>query len=90
MTDVVASVRAALSAGASTRKEIALVAGIDRDIVDAVLDVLVRTGALDVHALKFECGAGGCRNCAQDASCTPSVSAAGPVPLRLGTPPARP
>lgn len=82
MSDLVAGVRAALDAGASTRKEIALAAGLDRDLVDAVLDVLVRTKALDVHALKFECGAGGCRNCVQDASCTPAP-VSGPVPLRL-------
>ena len=69
MTDVVATVRAALDAGASTRKEIALAAGLDRDLVDAVLDVLVRSKALEVHALKFECGAGGCRNCVQEATC---------------------
>jgi len=78
--DVVAAVRAAMQAGASTRKEIAASAGLDRDVVDAVLDVLVRTGSIEVHALKFECGAGGCGNCAQDAGCVP-----GPVPLQLRT-----
>lgn len=79
--DVVAAVRAALAAGASTRKEIAVSSGLDADVVDAVVDVLLRTGGLEVHALKFECGAGGCRNCAQDTACTPR--AAGPVPLQL-------
>ena len=80
--DVVALVRAALDAGARTRKDIALAAGLDRDVVDAVVDVLVRTNALEVHALKFECGAGGCGNCSQDASCTPKP-VSGPVPLTL-------
>lgn len=78
--DVVTLVRAAMAAGASTRKEIALAADLDRDVVDAVLDVLVRTQAIEVHALKFECGAGGCGNCVQDSACTP-----GPVPLTLRT-----
>lgn len=69
--DVVGAVHAAMRAGASTRKEIAATAGLERDIVDAVLDVLLRTGAIEAHALKFECGAGGCGNCVQDHSCTP-------------------
>lgn len=76
--DVVALVQAAMQAGASTRKEIALAAGLDRDVVDAILDVLVRTNSIEVHSLKFECGAGGCGNCVQDAACVP-----GPVPLQL-------
>jgi len=76
--DVVALVREAMNAGASTRKEIALAAGLDRDVVDAILDVLVRTNSVEVHALKFECGAGGCGNCVQDTTCTP-----GPLPLTL-------
>lgn len=78
--DVVALVREAMSAGASTRKEIALAAGLDRDVVDAVLDILVRTQSIEVHALKFECGAGGCGNCVQDSTCAPR-----PVPLTLRT-----
>ena len=80
--DVVALVHDAMRAGASTRKEIALVAGLDRDVVDAVLDVLVRTNAIEVHALKFECGAGGCGNCVQDTSCTPTPAGTS-VPLTL-------
>ena len=79
--DVVASVRAAMAAGSSTRKEIAAASGLDRDVVDAVLDVLIRTGAIEQHRLKFECGAGGCRTCAQDSTCVPA--APGPVPLQL-------
>ena len=78
MMDPVAQVTAAMSAGASTRKEIALTTGMDAGVVDAVVDVLLRTGAIDLHTLKFECGAGGCGNCVQDTTCTP-----GPVPLTL-------
>lgn len=78
--DVVASVRAAMAAGASTRKEITAASGLDRDVVDAVLDVLIRTGAIEQHRLKFECGAGGCRSCSEDTTCAP---VAGPVPLHL-------
>lgn len=85
--DIVTSVRGALAAGASTRKEIAAVTGLDSGLVDATVDVLLRTGALDVHELKFECGAGGCRNCAQDAGCTPRPQVAGPVPVPLTRPP---
>lgn len=79
--DVVAAIHAAMAAGASTRKEIALASGLDAGLVDVTLDVLLRTGGIDVHRLQFACGAGGCGNCAQDASCAP-----GPVPVRIGRP----
>ena len=81
--DIVQQVRAAMAAGASTRKEITAVTGLDAGLVDATVDVLLRTNAIDVHTLKFECGAGGCRNCVQDASCAPRTD--GPVPLQLHT-----
>ena len=79
--DPVEAVRAAMKAGARTRKEITNISGLDTGLVDVTLDVLMRTGSIDVHALKFECGAGGCRNCAQDATCTPQVG--GPVPVQI-------
>lgn len=77
--DVVQRVQAAMSAGAHTRREIARTTQLDAGIVDAVVDVLLRTNAIDAHALRFECGAGGCGNCVQQRTCTP-----GPVPVRIG------
>lgn len=76
--DVVERVQAAMAAGARTRKEIALATHMDAGTVDAAVDVLVRTGLIDVHALAFACGAGGCGNCAQDAACAPRA-----VPVRM-------
>ncbi len=78
--DVVAQVRAAMAGGSRTRKEIALTAQMDIGVVDAVVDLLVRMDAVDVHTLKFECGAGGCGNCLQDATCAP-----GPLPVTIRT-----
>lgn len=80
--DVVGRVRSAMADGARTRKEIALASGLDRDVVDAVLDVLLRTHDIEVHALKFECGAGGCGNCVQDSSCAPAPAGT-PVTIPL-------
>ena len=80
--DPVSQVRAAMDAGARTRKEIALASGLDAGLVDATLDVMLRAGGIAVHALKFECGAGGCRNCVQDATCAPIVGGAVPVQIR--------
>ena len=77
--DVTAQIRAAMAAGARTRKEIARITQLDVGVVDVGVDLLLRAQAIDVHALKFECGAGGCGNCKQDAVCVP-----GPVALRLG------
>ena len=79
--DAVALVQAALDAGARTRREIVAVTGLDASLVDAIVDVLVRTGALDVHRLKTECGIGGCGNCHQSGTCAP-----GPVTVRIGRP----
>ena len=80
--DVSAKVRSAMREGASTRKDIAMRTGLSRDLVDAVLDVMVRTGDVDVHALKFECGASGCGSCSQDSTCSPAPLS-GPVPVPL-------
>ena len=77
--DALAIVRAALDAGARTRREITAATGLDAGLVDAIVDVLVRTGDLDVHRLKTECGIGGCGNCHQGDHCTP-----GPVTVRIG------
>ncbi|MHB0927492.1 MAG: hypothetical protein ACYC3W_01000 [Candidatus Nanopelagicales bacterium] len=77
--DVIAQIRSAMAAGARTRREIAQIAQLDAGIVDVGVDLLLRAHAIDVHALKFECGAGGCGNCRQAEVCVPA-----PVGLRLG------
>ena len=64
-------VLAAFAAGAVTRKEIAAATGIDPSVVDATVDVLVRTGQMDVRTLKSACASGGCGNCAEDTTCKP-------------------
>ncbi len=69
MSDVVTTVRAALDAGARTRRDIVAITALDAGVVDATVDLLIRTGAIDVHRLT--CGTGGCGSCALSTACTP-------------------
>ena len=69
MSDVMTHVRAAMDAGARTRRDIVATTGLDAGVVDAAVDLLIRTGVIDVHRLT--CGTGGCGSCALSNSCTP-------------------
>lgn len=70
--DVVEQIHAALLDGAVTRREIVRVTGLDAALVDATLDVLLRTQQIDLHAFKSACGVGGCGNCIESKTCTPN------------------
>ena len=70
--DVVAEIRAAMAEGAVTRREISRVTGLDAAIVDATVDILLRTQQVDLHKLKSACGVGGCGNCIEAQACTPN------------------
>jgi hypothetical protein len=70
--------------GATTRKEIVLWTGLDSDLVDLALDMLIRTGAIAPTKLKTPCTSQGCRNCDQDSSCKPQAAPpGGPVAISL-------
>jgi hypothetical protein len=76
--------------GASTRKEIALWSDVDADLVDLILDMLIRTGEISPTKLKTPCTSQGCRNCDLDSSCKPNQSGVnGPVSINLGSKPKR-
>lgn len=60
----------AVAGGAITRREIVLATGLDAGIVDAAVDVLMRTGQLPQHQLRPACG-GGCGQCRESGSCEP-------------------
>jgi hypothetical protein len=76
--------------GATTRKEIALWSGLDVDLVDLTLDMLIRTGEISPTKLKTPCTSQGCRNCEQDSTCKPKTGpVSGPVSLNLGRKPVK-
>ena len=78
--DIMEQVLAAFRAGATTRKEIAKATSLDPDVVDAAVDLLLRTGRMDERVIKTACTSGGCRGCAEDSSCRPA-------PIQIGRQP---
>jgi hypothetical protein len=69
--NIVEQVLVAFNAGAVTRREIAAATNLDLGLVEAAVDILLRTGQLDTHNLKSNCGVGGCNECAEDRTCAP-------------------
>lgn len=83
-------VLAALATGVTSRAELTRATGLDDDLVDGVLDHLVRTGLLEAQQLGGGCpdnGCGGCPSSRTDGSAgcgsaSPATSR-GPVALTL-------
>lgn len=76
-------------AGAGSLDEVARRSGLRRDLVDAAVDHLVRTGHLRAEALTAGCPDGGCGSCpsAGDRSaCATGTAPAGPVLVALSRP----
>lgn len=69
--NLVDQVLAAFQAGAVTRREIAAATDIEIGLVEAAVDILLRTGQLDTRNLKSNCGVGGCNTCDEDRTCAP-------------------
>ena len=76
-------VRNAHIMGAITRKEIRVLTGLDEDIVDLCVDLLVSSGEIKPAELKGACTVGGCNSCGEDSTCHPRENTAGPVSLTL-------
>ena len=76
-------VRNAHIMGAITRKEIRVLTGLDEDIVDLCVDLLVTSGEIKPTELKGACTVGGCNSCGEDSTCHPRENTAGPVSLTL-------
>ena len=76
-------VRKAHIMGAITRKEIRVLTGLDEDIVDLCVDLLVSSGEIKPTELKGACTVGGCNSCGEDSTCHPRENTAGPVSLTL-------
>lgn len=62
---------AAYRSGAATRREIVATTHLDPDLVDLIVDRLIRSGELNLHALQGDCKSGGCRGCLQSQKCVP-------------------
>lgn len=80
-------VREAHAMGAITRKEIRVLTGLDEDIVDLCVDLLVNSGEIRPTELKGACTVGGCNSCGEDSTCHPRENNPGPVPLTIGKKP---
>lgn len=80
-------VRNAHIMGAITRKEIRVFTGLDEDIVDLCVDLLVSSGEIKPTELKGACTVGGCNSCGEDSTCHPRENTAGPVMLTLSKKP---
>ncbi len=75
----------AFDQGASSLDEIALLASLSRDVVEASVDHLRRIGRIKALELSMGCPAGGCGSCASGhADGTGGCGAAAPSPLRRG------
>lgn len=76
-------VRSAHAMGAVTRKEIRVLTGLDADIVDLCVDLLVSSGEIKPTELKGACTVGGCSSCGEDSTCHPRENNTGPVTLSI-------
>lgn len=90
------AVLAAFESGCATLTEVAEHARLDRDLVDAAVDHLVRTGRLVAGTLSAGCPSAGCGGCASGTGGEPGCGAAaassersGPVLVTLSLAPPR-
>lgn len=80
-------VREAHIMGAITRKEIRVFTGLDEDIVDLCVDLLVTSGEIKPTELKGACMVGGCNSCGEDSTCYPRENTVSLVMLTLSKKP---
>lgn len=77
-------VREAHAMGAITRKELRVITGLDEDIVDLCVDILIDSREITPTQLKGACTIGGCGSCGEDSTCHPRENNSGPVTLTIG------
>jgi hypothetical protein len=85
-------VLAELTAGAHTLDDVARRTGLDRDLVHAAVDQLVRLGRVDASTLATACPDSGCGSCSTSACGsrgTPAPAGRRPVLVALSVRPAR-
>jgi hypothetical protein len=79
------SVLSAFEGGASTLDDVRRRTGLDREVVEAAVDHLVRMGRISATSIASGCPDGGCGSCAsgsQDGA--PGCGSAGPSAARRG------
>lgn len=69
MTSPKNQVLLAYESGATTRREIVAITHLDSDLVDLIIDILIRSGELNLQILQPGCRSGGCRGCWQSKEC---------------------
>lgn len=84
MNSPLRAVLAAFESGCATLSEVAEHAGLDRDLVDAAVDHLVRTGRLVAGTLSTGCPSDGCGSCASGTTDGPGCGAPRPSSERSG------
>ena len=78
------SVLPAFEAGCGTLDEVARSTSLDRDVVGAAVEHLVRIGRLRAGVLSVGCPDGGCGTCATAVGDAPGCGSAGPSATRSG------
>ncbi len=78
------SVLKAFEAGCGTLDEVARSTLLDRDVVGAAVEHLVRIGRLHAGVLSVGCPDGGCGSCASGSSAAPGCGSVGPSATRSG------
>jgi hypothetical protein len=84
MTSPLRSVLTAFQDGARSRTDVCTHTGLQRDVVDAAIEHLLRMGRLDARELTSGCPSGGCGSCASGAGEAPGCGAPGPSATRSG------
>lgn len=92
MTGPLTAVLDAFAAGVHSVDEVVRHTGLSRDVVDAAIAHLVRSGRLEAKQLSVGCPDGGCGSCASGlvdgsagcGSAAPSERRSGPVLVTLG------
>jgi hypothetical protein len=74
----------AFEAGCGTLDEVARATALDRDVVGAAVEHLVRLRRLDAGVLAVGCPDGGCGSCATGVGDAPGCGSAGPSATRSG------
>lgn len=85
MSGPLSAVLSAFAAGARSIDEVARRTGLSRQVVDAAVEHLVRTGAIEARELAIGCPDSGCGSCASGrADGSPGCGAPGPSTTRSG------
>lgn len=83
-TSPLRAVLEALRGGAGSLSEVTRECGLDRDVVEAAVEHLVRVGAVSARELALGCPGGGCSSCASGVDGAPGCGSPGPSPTRTG------